>query len=134
MLSETFVSAILLSSAGSKSSSIAKDAGIYFYDFQPTPGLKTTFKKSSTPPSCLAVSASHVFAAQADKAVIHVYSRERGNLEAIVPFPERIHSVALAGEDNGGGVLVLGTEEGRLILWEVCFLSHHQNPYWVEKC
>jgi len=123
MLTETFVSAVLSSPAKSKSNSIAKDAGIHFHDFQPTPGLKTSFKKSSTPTNCLAVSASHVFTAQAEKAVVHVYSRERGNQEAIVPFPERIHSVALAGEDHGGGVLVLGTEEGRLILWEVWVLS-----------
>lgn len=123
MLTETFVSAVLPSSAKSKSTSIAKDVGIHFHEFQPTPALRTSFKKSSTPTNCLAVSASHVFAAQAEKAVVHIYSRERGNQEAIVPFPERIRSVALAGEDDGGGagggVLVLGTEEGRLILWEV---------------
>ena len=124
MLTETFVSATLSSSpTKSKSTSVAKDAGIHFHDFQPTPALKKSFKKSSTPPNCLAVSVSHVFAAQADKAVVHVYSRERGNQEATVPFPERIHSVALAGAeegDGGGGVLVVGTEEGRLVLWEVC--------------
>ena len=65
--------------------------------------------------NALAASSTHIFAAQADKAVVHVYSRERGNQEALVSFPERIHSLALIGE----GVLVLGSAEGRVILWEV---------------
>lgn len=56
-----------------------------------------------------------MFAAQADKAVVHVYSRDRGNQEALVSFLERIHSLTMIGET----VLVLGTAEGRLILWEV---------------
>lgn len=118
MLTESFITAVLPPSR-SKPNSVAKDVGIHLQDFQPVPALKTSFKKSSTPPNCLAVSASHIFAAQAEKAVVHVYSREKGNQEATVPFPERIHSVALAGDTNGAGVLVLGTEEGRVILWEV---------------
>jgi pre-rRNA-processing protein IPI3 len=65
--------------------------------------------------NALAVSSSHIFTAQAEKAVIHVYSRERGNQEALISFPERIHSLTMAGD----GVLVLGTAEGRVILWEV---------------
>lgn len=94
--------------------------GVHLYDFQPLPALKSTFKKSSTNTHCLAVSQSHVFAAQADKAVIHVYNRERHNQEAVVPFPEKIQSIVLAGESGGAGTLVLGTEGGRVILWEVC--------------
>jgi hypothetical protein len=62
------------------------------------------------------VSASHVFAAQSEKAIVHVYSREKGNQEALVPFPERIHSIALAAQDS---VLLLGTESGRILAWEV---------------
>ena len=94
--------------------------GIHLYELQPHPAVKSTFKKSSTNTNCLAVSASHVFAAQADKAVVHVYSRERNNQEAIVPFPEKIQSIVLAGESGGAGTLILGTEGGRLILWEAC--------------
>ena len=94
--------------------------GVHLYEFQPLPTLKSTFKKSSTNSNCLAVSSSHVFAAQADKAVIHVYSRERNNQEAVVPFPEKIQSIALAGESDGAGTLILGTEGGRVIIWEVC--------------
>ena len=67
------------------------------------------------------MSKSHIFAAQAEKAAIHVYSRERGNLEALVPFTERISCITFSGSDSGGGVgvLIIGTEGGRLILWEV---------------
>ena len=65
------------------------------------------------------MSSSHIYAAQADKAVVHVYSRARNNLEAVVPFPERIHSIALSNASEGIAVLILGTEGGRLILWEV---------------
>lgn len=87
-------------------------------ELQPAPQLRSTFKKSSAAPNCLAVSPSHIFTAQADKAVIHVYSREKGNQEALIPFPERIRSIAVAGAKYGD-VLVIGTEGGRLILWEV---------------
>lgn len=38
-----------------------------------------------------------------------------------MPFPDKIHSIALAGESDGAGTLVLGTEGGRVILWEVWF-------------
>ncbi|KAJ5766869.1 uncharacterized protein N7511_004485 [Penicillium nucicola] len=117
MLSESFVASVL-SSAKSPTASL-RDVGICVHELQPTSILRSTFKKSSTAPNCLAVSPSHIFTAQADKAVVHVYSREKGNQEAIVPFPERIRSIAVAG-GKYGDVLVLGTEGGRLILWETC--------------
>ena len=94
---------------------IAKDVGIYGHTLRPSYAANASFKKSSTPTQCLAVGDSHVFAAQSDKAYVHVYSRIRGNQEAFVPFPERIRCVALVGD-----VLVLGTAEGRVMLWEVC--------------
>ena len=93
--------------------------GVHLQEFQPIPALKSTFKKSSTTTNCLAIHPTHIFAAQADKAVVNIYSRERNNQEAIVPFPEKIHSIVLAGESDGAGALILGTEGGRLILWEV---------------
>lgn len=117
MLSESFVASTLASSKAPASSAL-KDVGICIHTLQPSSVLRSGFKKSSTAPNCLAVSASHVFAAQAEKAVVHVYSRERGSQEATIPFPERIRSVALGGGPNGE-VLVLGTESGRFILWEV---------------
>lgn len=121
MLTESFVASIQLSGNNKQPPpSGLKDVGIFFHEYQPRPGLQASFKKSSTRSNSLAVTASHVFAAQVDKSVVNVYSRRKGNQEATVPFPERVHSVAIAGE-AGGGVLVLGTEGGRLILWEVRF-------------
>ncbi|KAJ5780494.1 hypothetical protein N7457_005654 [Penicillium paradoxum] len=117
MLSESFV-ASTLSSAKSPTASL-RDVGICVHELQPSSILRSTFKKSSTSTNSLAVSPSHIFAAQADKAVVHVYSREKGNQEGIVPFPERIRSIAVAG-GKYGDVLVLGTEGGRLIIWETC--------------
>ena len=113
MLSEEFVSAIC-GAPLSSNTAIAKDVGIYCHTLSPTYSVKATFKKSSVPVNCLAVSETHVFAAQHEKAYVHVYSRLRGNQEAFVAFPERIRSLTLAGD-----VLVMGTTEGRLMLWEV---------------
>ncbi|KAL4805512.1 WD40-repeat-containing domain protein [Aspergillus unguis] len=118
MLSECFV-ASTLASAKTPTAASLRDVGICLHELQPSSTLRSTFKKSSTAPNCLAVSPSHVFAAQSEKAIVHVYSREKGNQEATVPFPERIRSTAVAGSKNGD-ILVLGTEGGRLILWEVC--------------
>ncbi|KAL4821058.1 WD40-repeat-containing domain protein [Aspergillus spinulosporus] len=118
MLSECFVTSTAASAKTPTSASL-RDVGICLHELQPSPTLRSTFKKSSTSPNCLAVSASHVFAAQAEKATVHVYSREKGNQEATVPFPERIRSIAVAGSKNGD-IVILGTEGGRLILWEVC--------------
>ena len=130
MLTESFIASTLNPEKPSKSNSNSNSntitPGIHLYHFQPLPALKSTFKKSSTNAHCLAVSPSHVFAAQADKAVIHVYSRERNNQEAVVPFPERIQSLVLAGESDGAGSLILGTQGGRVILWEVC-PSYHDH-------
>ncbi|KAI5467926.1 WD40-repeat-containing domain protein [Mariannaea sp. PMI_226] len=114
MLSQDFISAICGPPLAANTA-ISKDVGIYTHALTPSHAVKATFKKSSTPVNCLAVSDTHIFTAQDQKAHVHVYSRLRGNQEALVPFPERIRSVALAGQ-----VLVLGTAEGRLILWEVC--------------
>lgn len=45
-----------------------------------------------------------------------------------MPFPERVRSVAVTGGE--GGVVVLGTEGGRLIVWEV---SGNINWLWLGK-
>ncbi|KAI9668338.1 MAG: Pre-rRNA-processing protein ipi3 [Trizodia sp. TS-e1964] len=119
MLSESFVaSTSSIEKAGS--SRISKDIGIHIYNLQPSIKANSVFKKSSTPQSCLALSSTHIFAAQIEKSVVHVYSIEKGNIECIVPFPERIVSLAFScNGNNGDGVLILGTDKGRLILWEV---------------
>lgn len=116
MLSESFIAA---SSAPPRlvasNSTLLKDAGIFVHSFQPQPTLRTTFKKSTTAANCLAISPTHIFAAQSDKAAVYVYHRETGKHEATVPFPERIHSVALALKDT---VLALGTEGGSILIWD----------------
>ena len=113
-LSENFITSIL-AKPKTANTAIAKDIGIYNHTLHPTYTVDSAFKKSSTKPNCLAVSSTHIFAAQADKAVIHVYSRERSNQESLISFPERIHSICLLND----GLLALGTAEGRIILWEV---------------
>ncbi|KKA30885.1 hypothetical protein TD95_004547 [Thielaviopsis punctulata] len=114
MLSEDFVVAVCGPPLASNTS-ISKDAGIYTYQLAPQLQARSVLKKSSAPVHGMAVSRTHIFTAQKDKAHVHVYSRERGNQEALVAFSERITAVALVGD-----VLVLGTGEGRLILWETC--------------
>jgi hypothetical protein len=114
MLSEVFITSTRAEQR-SPNTAIPKDVGIYVHTLHPIHSVKSTFKTSSTKPNCTAVSSTHIFAAQADKAVVHVYSRDRGNQEALISFPERIHCLTLVND----GLLVLGTAEGRIILWEV---------------
>ncbi|KAL4730810.1 Pre-rRNA-processing protein ipi3 [Fusarium chlamydosporum] len=114
MLSQEFISTISGPPLAANTA-ISKDVGIYSHSLTPSHTIKATFKKSSAPVNGLAVSQTHIFTAQDQKAHVHVYSRQRGNQEALVPFPERIRSLALAGQ-----VLVVGSTEGRLFLWETC--------------
>ncbi|EUC34724.1 hypothetical protein COCCADRAFT_35656 [Bipolaris zeicola 26-R-13] len=114
MLTEQFVAAI--SASTKPNTGVLKDAGIFVHEFQPLAAQRQVLKKSATAPNGIAVSATHVFAAQSEKAVVHVYNREKGNQEALVPFPERIHSIALAAHDS---VLLAGTESGRVLAWEI---------------
>lgn len=134
MLSETLIASVI-GTTRTQTSSTLKDVGICVQELQPASALRATFKKSSTPPNGLAVTPTHIFAAQVDKSVIHVYSRLKGNQEATVPFPERIRSLAVAGGYNGE-LLILGTEGGRLILWEVSqsVLSHSMATTSTNNC
>ena len=118
MLTESFIASVL-DTEKAKNGAANKDIGIHIHEYQPLSAIRTTFKNSATKPNCLAVSISHIFAAQAEKAVIHVYNRERGNQETIVPFPEKVSSLALIGRYDGPGILALGTAGGRVLLWEV---------------
>jgi len=114
MLTEQFVASIQTplktAAAGSK------DVHIFLHELQPLAGVRQAFKRSATAPNCLAVSDTHIFAAQAEKAVVHVYSRDRGNHEQTIPFNEKITCLASAA---GGLVLLLGTDGGRIMAWEV---------------
>ncbi|KAF2632693.1 WD domain-containing protein [Macroventuria anomochaeta] len=115
MLTEQFVAAI--SGSTKPNTGVTKDQGIFIHEFQPLAAQRHVFKKSATAQNGIAMTSTHIFAAQTEKAIIHVYSREKGNQEAIVPFPERIHSIALAAQDT---VLLLGAESGRVLAWEIC--------------
>jgi pre-rRNA-processing protein IPI3 len=94
----------------------SKDVNIFINELQPLAGQRQAFKRSATAPNCLVVNETHVFAAQAEKAVVHVYNREKGNHEATIPFNEKVTCLALA---VSGTVLLLGTEGGRILAWEV---------------
>ncbi|EME86876.1 uncharacterized protein MYCFIDRAFT_132542 [Pseudocercospora fijiensis CIRAD86] len=96
---------------------LAPDAGIFVHEYQPLQQQRAGFTKSAAPPNGLAISDTHIFAAQHDTGVVHVYSRARGHQEAAVAFNERISCIALACHD---AVLVLGTQQGRIVLWELC--------------
>ncbi|KAF1934011.1 WD40 repeat-like protein [Didymella exigua CBS 183.55] len=115
MLTEQFVAAI--SGSTKPNTGVTKDQGIFIHEFQPLAAQRNVFKKSATAQNGIAMSSTHIFAAQTEKAIVHVYSREKGNQEAIVPFPERIHSIALTAQDT---VLLLGGESGRVLAWEIC--------------
>ena len=119
MLTEQFVAAI--SGSTKPNTGVTKDQGIFLHEFQPLAAQRNVFKKSATAQNGIAISSTHIFAAQTEKAIVHVYSREKGNQEAIVPFPERIHSLALAAQDT---VLLLGAESGRVLAWEVSRTSY----------
>ncbi|KAI6251085.1 WD repeat-containing protein 18 [Erysiphe necator] len=99
----------------SSKSAPSKSAGIFIYELQPDSKLKLALKNSSTPVNALTTTSTHIFAAQAEKAVVHVYSREKQNQEASIFFPYHVHSLAIVGD----GILVLGTAEGRLVTWEL---------------
>ena len=107
----------LLGSQGRTSDVAAKDPAILVHEFQPGSTVTSTFKKGSVNVNCLAVSSTHVFAA--DNAVIHVYNLEKGNQEATVPFLEAISSLALVGSPDAPATLAIGMKSGRLTLWEV---------------
>jgi pre-rRNA-processing protein IPI3 len=116
MLSEHFAASVSTAPVASKATSNSvKDVGIAVFESQPHSGQRATFKKSATAQNCLAVTPSHIFAAQSDKAVIHVYNRDKGNQEATVPFHEKITCLALACHDT---VLLLGSQTGRILVWE----------------
>ncbi|KAF2110222.1 WD domain-containing protein [Lophiotrema nucula] len=115
MLTEQFVASI---AAHTKpNTGVTKDAGIFVHEHQPLSAQRHVFKKSVTAPNGLGVSESHVFAAQDGKAVVHVYHREKGNQEAVIPFNERVRSLAMAGQT--GALVVMGLESGRICVWEV---------------
>lgn len=132
MLTESFLVSVTAPEKGAKNTPY-KDIGIYQHQFHPIASVESTYKKSSTQPNCLAITTSHIFAAQAEKAVIHVYNRNNASQEAVVPFREKIHSIAICGDATGGGVLVLGTQGGGVILWEVGLLERASHRLYADN-
>jgi hypothetical protein len=119
MLTEHFVASI--STQTKANTGVTKDVGIFLHEFQPLAAQRHVFKNSATAPSGLAMGSSHVFAAQQGKGMVHYYNRDKSSKETLVPFPERIYSLALAAKDT---VLLLGTESGRVLAWEVSTMRH----------
>ncbi|KAF3214536.1 Pre-rRNA-processing protein ipi3 [Orbilia oligospora] len=78
----------------------------------------STFKKSCTPSNSLAISPTHIFAAQSDKTVLNVYNRTKNSLETTVPLPEQLTAVTCS---SNGGIVAMGTASGRVNIWEVEF-------------
>ena len=115
MLVEGYVASIGVPNQSSNNHQ-TKDGYIFLHEYQPLDAQRQVYKKSAAAPNCLAVNGEHVFAAQIDKAVVHVYNREKGNHESTVPFTEQITAITMGCD---GAVLVLGTKEGRLFLWEI---------------
>lgn len=120
MLTEQVVIGTHKSSADN-SSVAASEASIAVFDLH-TYSQTASFKRSSTAKNCLAVTPSHLFAAQSDKAIINVYNREKQNLESTVPFQEKFTVIEASG--GSGAFIAGGTESGRLTIWEVRFFIH----------
>lgn len=117
MLTESFLAATeTVKPPAAHLASNLKDVGILLHELQPQCSFQQGFKKCSVAKNCLAFSSTHIFAAQAGKAVINVYSREKGNQEATVPFPQKVSSLTYAEK---AAILILGTQDGKLMLWEV---------------
>lgn len=93
-----------------------KDAGVFYHTLRPQSSLRHTFKNSRSAPNCVVTNDTHVFAAQSEKSILHVYRRENGKHEASISFKSRIQSIALASR---GSLLILGAEGGGLTLWEI---------------
>lgn len=136
MLTESFI----ISTKGSKSSgqNATKSDGIQLHEYRPQSTLRRLYKNSSTNTHCLGVSRMHLFAAQAEKSTVHVYNRVTGKQEATVAFQRKI--TALAVTSTTFPIIILGTDDGSLVFWEVCelffdvlFANRSQVLYWTSN-
>ena len=119
MLTESCAAAVESSGNGKATNSNLKDASVIFHQVHPEPSLRQVFKKGSVPINGLAVSKTHVFAVQADKAAVNVYSRAENKQEASVFFPAKVTSIAIQDVESTNFV-ILGLANGGLVIWEVC--------------
>lgn len=134
MLTESFIASTSTPTALQKpaSSSVAgaKDGSIFTIQFAPAPvKCSGVLKRSVAGPHSLAVSKTHVFSAQSGKAVVHVYGRDKMTHEATIALPDRITCIALVSDED---VLVMGTEGGSLLVWEVCVAVLLRNIQYVR--
>lgn len=123
MLTEQVILGTQRSSLDNSSVSTA-ESSIAVFDLH-TYSQTASFKRSSTLKNCLAVTPSHIFAAQGDKAVINIYNRSKQNLESTVPFQEKFTVIEASG--GSGAFLAGGTDSGRLTIWEVCVILRTSN-------
>ncbi|KAL9111410.1 MAG: hypothetical protein Q9227_004087 [Pyrenula ochraceoflavens] len=121
MLKESFISACLTSEV--TNSSASKNDCIQEHEYQPQSVVRKGFKNSSSARNSVGVGRCHVFAAQAGKSTVHVYNRQSGKQEATVPFQQKLCSLVVTS--GGFPVVILGTESGSLILWEVTTSAAH---------
>lgn len=105
-----------------------KDASIFRLAIEPNSrDAPTIYKSSLTGRNGLAASQSHIFAAQLQKAVINVYNVEKSNQEAIIPLPEKVTAIATAGDS--GEYVIIGSESGDVLIWEVSVNSDKTFVY-----
>ncbi|KAL8762554.1 MAG: hypothetical protein Q9184_001462 [Pyrenodesmia sp. 2 TL-2023] len=101
----------------------AKDLGIHVYEYQPNPSLKSSFKKSSVQPNCLAVNATHIFAAQADKSVIHLATGRQ------ISTPQaHLQPVTCLAVDPTLNFLISGSLDSNLHVWSIVSLLSFSQP------
>ncbi|KAK6496388.1 Pre-rRNA-processing protein ipi3 [Arthrobotrys musiformis] len=108
----------------SSGASSSPEAYISLHDLH-TSTQTSTFKKSCTPSNALAVSPSHIFAAQCDKSVLNVYNRNKNSLETTVPLPEQLTAVVCS---SNGGIVAMGTGSGRMNIWETSSGRYTSTP------
>ncbi|KKY21303.1 putative ribosomal assembly complex component [Phaeomoniella chlamydospora] len=118
MLTESIAVAVQPGDSKKLPNSNLKDAGVIIHQIHPESSLRQVFKKSSTTIGGLAISKTHIFAVQADRAAVNVYNREKGNQEAQVFFPDKVTSIAIQDEETAN-FAVLGMANGGLMIWEV---------------
>ncbi|ANB11450.1 Ipi3p [Sugiyamaella lignohabitans] len=75
-----------------------------------------SFKQSSSPRNGIVATKSHIIAAQAQKALIHVYSYLKEGVDQKIVVPEKLNCITVS---PCGTWLAAGGETGRLLIWEL---------------
>lgn len=120
MLTENFI--VSTRESKKRGQNAVKPDGIQLHEYQPHLALRKSYKNSSTNANCLSLSRTHVFAAQAEKSTVHVYNQSTGKQEATIAFQKKITCITVTSTNFP--IVILGTNDGSLILWEVRGLGH----------